>query len=97
MPPACAPNSRELSVDKPAERRDEVPWLQCLAHTFRLEGDYVAAQAVEREIERLLAAPATPRPPAGVKKPLGALIRFRSALVLGFRRLRPDYKGDGGK
>lgn len=39
-----------LDMDRPVKHEAEGVWLRCLAHTLRLEGDYVRAQAVERDL-----------------------------------------------
>jgi len=43
-------NHHGLDMDKPIKQEAEWVWLRCLAHTLRLEGDYVRAQALERDL-----------------------------------------------
>jgi hypothetical protein len=47
-----------VDVDKPVKPEAEGMWLRCLAHTLRLEGDYVSAQTLERDLVKVPTAPA---------------------------------------
>lgn len=91
--PRIIPQARQGSdVDNPTGREADAAWLRRLAHTLRLEGNYVEAQVIEQELSQLLAAV----PPPGslsVRRRPGALIRRRSALQLRRRRLLSGHSG----
>jgi hypothetical protein len=70
-----------------------VAWLRRRAHTLRLEGDHVEAQAVEHDTKQLLSAPAEPRPLTARRRP-GVLIWRRSALQPKLRRPPPGHGGN---
>lgn len=38
-----------VDMDRSVKPEAEGMWLRCLAHTLRLEGDYVSAQTLERD------------------------------------------------
>ena len=42
-----------VDIDRPVKQEMEGVWLRCLAHTLRLEGDYVSAQALERDLVKV--------------------------------------------
>jgi truncated hemoglobin YjbI len=50
-----------VDIDRPVKQEAERVWLRCLAHTLRLEGDYVSAQTLERDFGSVPTATAPAR------------------------------------